>query len=359
MTDSSHKDLAYDHLIIGSTALAGLVAGLLRREHGKRVCLVAEPYSPFGLERRFDVSMDLVTRPETLKLLSRLSGETIKLINSLGKNLVQPASPLFIAETRASADALGHFMYLIRALDLPFDRVVDRNISAGSMVRVNGQSLIAHHRFAPALEAWLDSAEVRRLDPDDTGITIRKDGTARITAEGREVEAANVVLADDAAVLAHLSEDAWDRAVIRATSTAMLLQPAKLAPNPLAVWIDRGVVLRQEPKASLGAIVSGARDTAEARLASAAGKSLPLRRAGEARFESLATSDGAPIMALAPRIKVTHLVGFGLAGAFYAPAVARQLAGRATEEEVAWFAARGATRGNLRLNAAEFAAVPA
>lgn len=349
MTDNS-----YDHLIIGSTPLAGLVAGLLQRDHGKRVCLVGEPYSPFSLERRFDLGIDLITRPETLKLLGRVGGETLKLINGMGKNLVQIVSPLFVAESRSSMDALGHFMHLLRALDLPFDRVVDRNISAGSMMRVPAQALIAHHRFAPALEAWLDKLEVRRLDPDDTGITLRKDGTARIAADGFEIEAAQVLLADDNAVLSHLPPDAWDRAISRTTTTALLLQPARPAAVPFSLWLDRGVTLRQEPKGPLAVLVGGDRDTAEARLASTAGKSLPLRRAGEARIESLKTSDGAPLFALARGIKVAHIANVGLSGAFYAPAIARNLAGKSSEDEAAWFAARGATRGNLRLNSAEF-----
>jgi hypothetical protein len=356
-------DNAYDYLIIGSSPLAGLTAGLLQREHGKRVCLVAEPYSPYGLERRFDLSIDLVTRPETLVLLKRLAVETQKLIGTIGKNLTDRIDPLLVAESRAATAALGHFHHLAQMLELPVERVADRTISEGSMLRVRGQFLVAHHRFAPALEAWLDAAEVRRLDPDDTAITIRKDGTARVAAGGRDVEAAQVVLADDAAVLTHLPPDAWDRAIVRTAGAALLLQPAKPAPTPLTLWLDRGLTLRQEPKGSLAAVVSGSRDTAEARIASAASRSLPLRRAGEARFQSLATSDGAPLFAPARGIKLTHLAGFGLAGAFYAPAVARQLAGRATEDEAAWFAAHGATRGNLRLNAAEFhgeiVAVPA
>jgi len=345
---------AYDHVIIGSTPLAGLVAGLLKREHGKRVCLVAEPFSSFGLERRFDLSIDLVTRPETLILLKRLAAETLKLIGGIGRNLTERVDPLLIAETRASMAALGHFQHLAQLLEFPVERLADRTISEGSLLRVRGQHLIAHHRFAPALEAWLDAAEVRRLDPDDTGITLRKDGTARIVAGSFEVEAAQVLLADDAAVLAHLPPDAWDRAITRNTSIALLLQPAKPAPNPFSLWLDRGLALRQEPKGSLAATLSGDRDSAEARVASAAPRSLPLRRAGEARFASLRTSDGAPLLALARGLKVTHLAGFGLAGAFYAPAIARQLAGIATEDEAAWFAAHGATRGNLRLNVAEF-----
>jgi len=354
MTDDSRKGLAYDHLIIGSTPLAGLVAGLLKREHGLRVCLVREPYSPFSLERRFDLSIDLVTRPDTLKLLKRLVPETLKLIGSIGKNLTDRIDALLVVESPASMAALGHFLHLALPLEFPVERLADRTISEGSLLRLRGQHLIAHHRFAPALEAWLDAAEVRRLDPDETGITLRKDGTAHLAARADEIDAANVLLADDAAVLTHLSPDSWDRAITRTIATALLLQPAKPSPIPFGVWIDRGVAVRQEPKASLAAVVHGERDSAETRLASTATRSLPLRRAGEARFTSLATSDGAPLLAPARGIKVTHLAGFGLAGAFYAPAIARLLAGRATEDEAAWFAARGATRGNLRFNSAEF-----
>ena len=357
------SDNAYDHLIIGSTPLAGLIAGQLQREHGKRVCLVCEPYSAFGLERRFDLSVDLITRPETLMLLKRLTPETLKLIAGIGRNLTDKLDPLFIAESRASRAALGHFLHLAQLLELPVERLADRTISEGSLLRVRGQHLIAHHRFAPALAAWLDAAEVRRLDPEDTLITIRKDGTALVGAQGKEVEATQVLLADDAAVLTHLPPDAWDRAVVRTASTAMLLQPAKPAPQPFSLWFDRGLALRQEPKGSLAATVSGSRDTAESLLASAVGKSLPLRRAGQARIDSLTTSDGAPLLAPARGIKLMHLAGFGLTGAFFAPAIARQLVGRATEDEAVWFASHGATRGNLRLNVAEFraevAAVPA
>lgn len=345
----------FDHLIIGSTPLAGLVAGQLQREHGKRVCLVAEPWSSFGLERRFDCSIEPVTRPETLLLLKRLVPETLKLIGSIGRSLTDKVDPLFVAETQGTAAVLGHFLHLAQLLELPVERVADRSISEGTLLRVRGQHLIAHHRFAPALEAWLDAAGVRRLDPDDTTITIRKDGTARIAAAGSETEVAQVLLADDAAVLAHLPPEAWDRAVVRTFSTALLMQPAKPAAVPFSLWLDRRMALRQEPKGSLAATLTGERDTAEARVATATSRSLPLRRAGEARYETLATSDGAPLLAPARGIKVTHLVGFGVTGAFFAPALARHLAGVASADEAAWFTARGATRGNQRLNAAEFA----
>ncbi len=348
------QDNAYDHLIIGSTPLAGLTAGLLAREHGKRVCLVADPFSAFALERRFDLTMDVVTRPETLVLLKRLVPETLKLIGSLGRNLTDKVDPLVIAETQASVAALGHFQRLAQALDIAVERIADRTISTGSILRLRGQHLIAHARFAPALDAWLAATDIRRLDPVDTAITLRKDGTARLIANGVEAEAAQVLLADDDAVQAHLSPDSWDRAIVRAPGTALLLQPARPAAHPFSLWLDRGVALRQEPKGPLAAIATGPRDTAESRVASTTPRSLPLRRAGEARFDALCTTDGAPLFAAGRGTRAMHLAGFGLTAACFAPALTRQLANVSTAEEAAWFAARGATRGNLRLNAAEF-----
>jgi hypothetical protein len=347
-------DNAYDYLIIGSSPLAGLVAGLLQRQHHKRVCLVARPYSAFGLERRFDLSIAVTTRPETLVLLKRLSAETLKLVATIGKALTERADPVFVAESADSRAALGHFLNLGQMLDVAVERVADRSGKGAGTVRVRGQHLISHHRFAPALEAWLDAGEVRRLDRDDATVTLRKDGTARVSAQGRDVEAAGVLLADDAAVITHLPPDAWDRSIVSIDATSLLLQPARPAANPFSVFLDRGLVLRQEPKGPIAAIATGSRDNAEARIATAIDKSLPLRRAGEARFRALATSDGAPLLATARGSRVLHLAGFGLTGAFFAPAIARHLAGVASEDEAAWFAARGATRGNLRLNASEF-----
>src|SRR5690606_28831856 len=99
-------------------------------------CLVAEPYSAFALERRFDLTLDLVTRPETPILLRRLGIETLKLIGSIGRNLTERVDPLFIAEARDSIAALGHFHHLAQALDIAAERLAERSISAGSILRL-------------------------------------------------------------------------------------------------------------------------------------------------------------------------------------------------------------------------------
>ena len=54
-----------------------LIAGLLPRDHGKRVVLVDERLSPFQLQRGIDLSVAPITRPETWALLRDTTPETV------------------------------------------------------------------------------------------------------------------------------------------------------------------------------------------------------------------------------------------------------------------------------------------
>lgn len=352
-------DGSYDYLLLGSTPLAGLLAGLLAIEHKRRVCLVGEPFSPFRLQRSIDVSVAPVTRPETLLLLRRAAAETTRLVNGWGKGLVSRADPLFVAETADSIAALGHFRHLAIALGYAVEPVADRNVSDGQMLRVRDMQLLGHGRLEPALEGWLSKHEVRHLDRADTELTLRKDGTARIVHAGHSVEAAQVILAGDDAVLEHLPEDAWDRSLEAVPGSAMLLDSAKPLPAPYVSFLDRGVVLVQDGKVSVSALLAGDPTTARARLGSAVAKAGALRLAGETVVGSLRSSDGAPYIGPARGHKAIVIAALGATGAFLAPALARHIANVAPPDEARWFTARGPTRGNQRLLAADYLAVPA
>jgi hypothetical protein len=352
-------DGSYDYLVVGSTPLAGLLAGLLAIEHGRNVCLVGEPFSPFRLQRSIDISVAPVTRPETLMLLKRVAAETTKLVSGWGKGLVSRVDPLFVAETPESIAALGHFRHLTVALGYAVEPVADRNIAEGLMLRVRDMQMLCHGRLEPALEAWLTQHEVRHLDRAETELTLRKDGTARIVHEGRSLEAQQVILAGDDAVLEHLPEDARDRSLEAVASSALLLEAGKPLPSPCIGFLDRGVVLGQDGKVSVSALVTGDPATARARLGSAAGKTGALRLAGETVVGSLRTVDGAPYIGLARGQKTNVVAALGPAAAFLAPALARHFAEVSPADEAQWFAARGATRGNLRLQAADYLPVPA
>lgn len=352
-------DGSYDFLVLGSTPLAGLLAGLLAIEHKRRVCLVGEPFSPFRLQRSIDISIAPVTRPETLILLKRSAAETTKLVNGWGKGLAGRVDPLFIAETPESIAALGHFRHLALELGYAVEPVADRNVAEGLMLRVRDIQMLGHGRFEPALEDWLARHEVRHLDRADTELTLRKDGTARIAHDGHSVEAAQVILAGDDATLDYLPEEARDRSLEAVPGAAMLLEAAKPLPAPYVSYLDRGLTLAQDGKVSVSALVSGDPVTARARLGSAVAKAGASRLAGETVVGTMRTSDGAPFLGPARGHKAIVIAGLGPTGAFLAPALARYIANAAPPDEAQWFAARGPTRGNQRLLAADYQAVPA
>ncbi len=353
----SSMSFACDHLVIGSTPLAALVAALLATEHGRRVALLADPYSPFAMRRSFDLSMAPLTRPETLLLLRSCGGETLALLGRAGRSLVDRVDPLFIAETPASQAALGHFRHLARLLDIAAEPVADRTAAAGAATcRVRGVSLLAPERFGPAMETFLDRHGVRRLDRLSTETILRKDGSATLLSEGATIEAAATVLADDAAILTLLPPDARDRSLRPAAALAMLAQPARPATLQPTVLLDRGVTVGREPSGAIAAVLEGDPATASERLAASVPRMLPLRRAGEAPLARVLTQDAAPFVGPGRGHKAMLVAGLGMTGAFLAPAIARLLVGNAPADEAAWFARRGPARGNQRLDAADYLA---
>lgn len=352
-------DDSYDFVVLGSSVLAGLIAGQLAAAHGKRVFLVREPFSPFRLQRRIDLSIAPVTRPETLTLLKRSSAELVRIAAGWGKGFVRRVDPLFIAETPESAAALGHFRQLALMLGYAVEPVADRRYPGAQLVRVRDAQLLPHGTFKAGLEDWLGRLDVRRLDQADTAISIRKDGVARVTHGGLTVEAAQAVFASDEAILRYLPSEALDRSLEAVAASAALLEGGRIS-APVMSFLDRGVTLMQEPKAtSLSALTLGAPETAHARLGSAMGDAGTLRLAGETVIPTLRSADGAPYVGPARGVRATLVAALGPTGAFLAPVIARSLAGKASPDEEAWITARGATRGNLRLAVSDYGVVPA
>jgi hypothetical protein len=349
----------YDYAVLGSTPLAALLAGLLAAQPGCRVVLVSEAPSPFQLQRGLDLSISVFTRPETLILLRTVATETSKLLGELGKGLIDRIDPLFIAETPASATALLHFRHLGRALGLTIDLHADREFPKATMMKVRGVMRIVQSRLRPALEDWYERHDVRRLSRADTVVTVRRDGSARLAAGSFVVDAKSVILADDVAIIDHLTEETRDRNLVLVPTAAILVEPGRPLPAPVTAFLDRGVIVQQDSRLGTSAMISGDQATAHARLGASIARHGPVRRAGETVFARVATADGAPLITTARGGKAMVLAGFGATGAFLAPAIARFVVGKATADEAAWFAARGSLRGNQRLDAAEYqAAIP-
>ena len=107
---------------------------------------------------------------------------------------------------------------------------------------------------------------------------------------------------------------------------------------PVMRYPDRGVTLVQQPDRSVLALISGERDI-EARLGACLPGPFPLPRRATTHFSRLATTDGAPLIGRLRPSKLLILAGLGDAAAFFAPPIARLLAGMPKEAEKTWFSA--------------------
>jgi len=352
MTDGS-----YEIAVFGSTPLAALLAGLLATQHHKRVCLIAETSSAFRVPRGIDLSVMPVTRPETWALLKDTTAETLRLIGQLRARAgMQRIDPIFAADTPAGSEALSHMRHVAMGLGYAVERLPSgAAFAAGDAYRLRDAVLLRRAEIEPLLAGWLEKTGVGQLAAGDVGVTLRRDGSARLAFAGTNFEAALAVLADDAAIVTYLEAPERDRTLALYGVTALLTEPTHALQAPVMIYPDRGVTLSRNRGGGVVALGSGTPENALAQIGrSLAGRS-PLRRAGQRIFKTVTTVDGAPLVGPARGIKAVVIAGLGVGGAFLAPAVARLIAGAASEKERAYFSAREAGRGNARTLVADYA----
>lgn len=346
----------YDFAVFGSTPLAALLAGLLATAHGKRVCLVGDASSAFRLPRSADLSVMPATRPQTWALLKETTPEVTRLLGRLkGRSGMQRVDPIFVAETAAGADALAHMRHMALGHGYAVERLADGGAIGGVAYRLRDAVLLHRAQLDPALAAWLDKAGVGQLSRLETAASVHRDGTARLEVHGATIEAAHSILADDAAILEHVAAAERDRTLLIQPATAVLTEPTRPLPAAAMLYIDRQVTLMRGRSGGIVAMAAGAPEEAIARIGGCLAGRGPLRRAGQRIFRTVGTVDGAPLIGTARGGRATVLAGLGIGGAFFAPALARLVAGAASARETDYFGAHEAGRGKARALVAEFA----
>jgi hypothetical protein len=332
------------YAVFGASPFALLLAGLLR-VHGKSVCLVGDPWSAYRLPRGFDVSVMPATRPETWALLKRGAAETTRLLRSVGKNLYERVDPLYVAETEASADYLGHMRWVASGLSFEAERTADRAIAAeGAIYVIRDAAMLTGGRIEPVLEDWLDRLEVKRLPARATTLSFPRQAPAAITFGEMALEAETVVLADDEAILMRLGGTERHALLSAAPRVSLVTEPARPLSAPLIHYFDRDVILHQETQGAISAIASGEADAALPRIAASLSAAGRLRRAGQTLIHTVGTTDGAPLIGRMGRGKATVIAGLGPSAAFLAPIVARVLANSASDDEARYFELRSTSK---------------
>jgi hypothetical protein len=332
---------AYELAVIGSTPLAGLLAGLLAAEHGKRVVLVSQGSSLFRLVQGIDLGAAIITRPESWARLTAGTIETRKLVRRIaGRGALRRIDPVFVGETAASRTALSHMRHVALGFGLAVERREGLAGGESANFRLRDVALIDRQRLADGIATWHAKVGVLRLDAGGTNAVVSRDGSARLNANGQTIEAAHAILADDAAIAAQLVESSDDAILELLPTTAMATEAARRLAAPALIYPDRGVTLLRREGGSLLGLATGRAETAAARVGNCLTGQRPLKRVGQRLFRAVVSRDGAPLVEIRPGERVSRIAGFGPPAAFFAPALARLVAGAASTEEMAYFTAR-------------------
>jgi hypothetical protein len=301
----------FDFAIVGTSLLSGLISGVLARDHGKKVARIGQPRSAQRLPRSLDLAMPLATRPATWWMVRRAEADTRTLLGSMGiPESVRFSEVEIVGDLPGTATALDHVAHMA----LGNDHQVRRVRGGWAFRHVTTLDVEA---IELRLKDWLEAA----------GATSVSDGP---------VDAAVTILADDDASFDTIAEADRPALLISQVMTSTLIAAPRPLQTPVRRYPDRGVTLAARPGNTVLAIVSGEADV-DARLASVLTGPFPMKRLATTRYRRFTTPDGAPLIGNIG--KHFLLAGLGDAAPFFAPSIARLLAGIANGDEKNWFAA--------------------
>jgi hypothetical protein len=284
-----------------------------------------------------------------------LTQETHKLVARMGgRSAVSRIDAIFFAKAAAEIELVGHIRHMAQAFKYAAERVPGaglRNERQGVVFR--DALLMRRASLEPVLDKWLRSLDVVRLDTE-TPLIIKPDGSAIVVQGDEGYEIGQTVLADDAAIAAHVSEEIWPQLLQTYQASSVLTEATAPLPAALMYQLDSGIVLSQHARSGLVTLGPGSIEQVSGKL----GQFLEGQRtphAGQSNYQRLRTLDHAPAVGRIGGVGSDIVAGFGLSGSFWAPAIARWLAGVGSAEENAWFAARLINRDPASSSVSEWA----
>lgn len=334
-----------DFAVIGATPLARLLTGQLATAHGKSVILVGQSQSAYRLPRALDLSVGAITRPESWALLTAGTPETLKLLSRIGgRGTWFRVDPILFARGAAEKEALAHIRHMAAAYGVSVERVPRPDLPNGDEGIVLRDAVQLHRpALESALHAWLDKNGVTRVAAP-TLVAPNDHGGAEIHHENRQYSARQLILADDEALLEHVSPENWPSLLQIREAATILAEPTPALPAAVMQLIDNGTILAQSAARGVVGLGAGELENFASEFKALLGPGRPFVQAGQARYRRVLTKDGAPAVGRLGQTGSTVLAGLGLGGAFLAPTLGRWLCGAPSDAENAWLNARMVSR---------------
>lgn len=346
----------FDFAIAGSTPLCGVLAGLLAREHGAKVCRIGNFVHPLLPQRGFDISAGPLTRPETWRLLKSSVPETVKVLNGIGGGKVYERIDYgMVALGKAGEQALGYIQNAAHGYGVQVERLPD-SPSYRTAYAFKHTVRTLRRPLTAALPNWLTTAGVTLIDPNDARVRKAQNGPTSVQWSGGSAEIGTLVLAGDTAMLTHGHQGDVQSLFHKLPMSALLMEPTAKLVTPVMQAIDAGLTLYQRGNGALDCAGHG--DAAELGQATAAyfEEGEKLRMAGSAVFDSLLSKDGGAVFGAKSRKNVIYLGGLSVTGLFQATAIARHLAGKSEGVEAEYFNACAPSKDSKSVRMGEFIA---
>jgi hypothetical protein len=333
--------------VLGASPFALLLAGSLASQHKLRVALIGERFSPLRLPPGLGLTVGPITRPESWALLRRLESETLSLLSVAGAASSVTRQPVtFRADLPQTASALDHVRHMAMGHGIKIEPLV-----AGNGLVIRDAGVISEAALRPAIDNWLAAIGVARLEASEVTLAIPKRGDATVSAGPRSIPARQIILADDTALLTHLTSAQIPSPLETVEAMIVLTNPARSLPSGPIFFPDRQAIVSSRGKGLLVHLLGAT--AADARLASALEGELPLVRLATRRLRRLESKDGAPLIGWLKEPKVFIAAGMGPVAPFLAPLVARAIANATLPEEKAWLAARDPAHAAARTEVAD------
>ncbi len=346
MTNSNIEN--FDVGIVGASLASALLAGLLARDHKQKTCLFLNQTAQHQLSREIGLSFNCAMRPETWTMQNLALAETLPIITKIGgANAVKKTSGLLMCHNEATADALSHMYHYLHAIDYEIERLAQNEYPhCAAAYGIDNLRLIRPSVFWPALINWLNVVGVTVFDWQGLQIGTKKRQSIRVNLTQQKVEVGQLVLADEAAILALGEQTETGSLFEKKNYCTVITQPLEKTTETLILNPEHAFCARVRPDGAFEILCEGdftqlERQFSNNIMANGVLSEKKVHLTGRAIFPSIRTVDGAPFAGKLGRSNIWGSAGFGQMSVFFAPMIARLICSKSTPDEANYFAVRG------------------
>jgi len=347
--------------IIGASLQSAMLAGLLAKNHKKKVCLFIESSVLVRLCRQTCLSFNISIRPKTWELHENTLSESSALIAKIGgKNALERVSPIILSKGISGGQALAHMYHLLRSNENEIERLSSQQYPATSgAYRIRGAKFVRSQIMWPRLFKWLREVGVIIIDPKKFDFSFRRNGSTLAKSSmgspsmGSKskldtIEMDRFILADEASILAYGREEDINRLFNPIKTSAILTGPAGQNKEKIILNPEHNFCAISSPDGGYEVLADAYYSKFGRLMADFVDPNASFHLQGKTVFNTLKSRDGAPVIGGVTPSSPWLLGGLGNYALFLTPAIARYISEVASDREQEYFVAH--TAGKKRKN---------